>query len=47
MNIELGNDDVDQLYDLNVDKGERINIADRHAQKVAELRKILDQELTK
>ncbi|PTX10917.1 sulfatase family protein [Sphingobacterium faecium] len=47
VNIELGNDDVDQLYDLNVDKGERINIADRHAQKVAELKKILDQELTK
>lgn len=47
MNIELGNDDVDQLYDLNVDKGERTNIADRNPEKVAELKLILDREMGK
>ena len=47
VNIELGNDDVDQLYDLNVDKGERTNIADRNPEKVAELKLILDREMGK
>jgi len=47
VNIELGNDDVDQLYDLNVDKVERTNIADRNPEKVAELKLILDREMGK
>ena len=47
VNIELGNDEVDQLYDLSIDKGERNNIAESNPQKVMELKAILEKELRK
>lgn len=47
VNIELGNDEVDQLYDLRTDKGEKINIAKNNPEKVNELKAILEKEMNK
>lgn len=47
VNIELGNDSVDQLYDLSVDKMERNNIGQRNPEKMTELKAILEKELSK
>jgi arylsulfatase A-like enzyme len=41
-NTELGNDTVPQLYDLARDPGERQNLAEQNAAKVAELQSRLD-----
>jgi arylsulfatase A-like enzyme len=47
-NTELGNDTVDQLYDLSSDPGETQNLAarqpDRVARMKAELRRIRDRQ---
>lgn len=43
VNIESGNLNTHQLYDLSDDKEEMINIADKHADKVNELKSLLDQ----
>lgn len=45
VNIELGQDSEEQLYDLSVDRGEKNNVAKKFPAKVAELKRILDQEL--
>jgi hypothetical protein len=47
VNIELGNDEVDQLYDLRTDKGEKNNIAKNNPEKVNELKAILEKEMSK
>jgi arylsulfatase A-like enzyme len=39
--IEDGREKVDELYDLNVDIGERNNLASTHPQKMAELRELM------
>jgi len=41
--IELGNLDKDQLYDLSVDIGEKVNVAAQHPEIVDELRSKLEQ----
>ncbi len=40
-NIELGNDSVDQLYDLSEDPGEQTNLADHFPEKVDEMEALL------
>lgn len=42
-NTEYGNLDKDQLYDLLEDRGEKVNVADKHPEIVAKLRSKLDQ----
>ena len=41
-NIELGNDPVPQLYDLEIDLGEKRNVAPRHPELVREMASFLD-----
>lgn len=43
--IELGNDSVDQLYNLSQDPGEKTNIAEANPELVKELRELLMKEL--
>lgn len=46
-NIELGNNPVDQLYDLEYDKGEYDNVADENPLVVRFLKQLLDEEKEK
>ncbi|MDU1906034.1 MAG: arylsulfatase [Dysgonomonas sp.] len=43
-NIELGNNEAVQLYNLKEDIGEKNNLADKYPQKVASLKMILEEE---
>ncbi len=45
VNIELGNDEIPQLYNLKIDKGEKNNIAPTNKNKVDELDKLLQTQL--
>ncbi|MFN0087670.1 MAG: sulfatase family protein [Blastocatellia bacterium] len=40
-NTELGNDTVDQLYDLSTDLGETVNLAARHPERVRQMKALL------
>jgi len=40
--IELGNAPISQLYDLSVDLGEKVNLAERYPEKVKELASLLE-----
>ena len=42
--IELGNSEVDQLYNLKNDRGEKVNLATQHPEVVARLKAILQKE---
>jgi arylsulfatase A-like enzyme len=42
-NIELGNSPAPQLYDLASDPGERTNLAERHPERLTELRALLNR----
>ncbi len=42
-NTELGNDTVEQLYDLSTDLGETTNLASRHPEKVREMKTLLQK----
>ncbi|WP_293912938.1 MULTISPECIES: arylsulfatase [unclassified Sphingobacterium] len=45
VNIELGNDEQPQLYNLRTDKAEKDNIANRNINKVKELEQLLQSQL--
>lgn len=47
VNIELGNDEVDQLYNLKLDQAEKNNIADKNLDLLSEMKDILQRELHK
>lgn len=47
VNIELGNDVEEQLYNLKSDPNEKINLATFQKEKLAELRALLEQEISK
>lgn len=42
-NTEYGNQDKDQLYDLSADRGEKVNVAEKHPEMVEKLRAKLNQ----
>lgn len=46
-NIELGNSDVDQLYNLKNDRGEKVNLATKYPKVVKRLKSILQKEQNK
>ncbi|HRN49101.1 MAG TPA: arylsulfatase, partial [Niabella sp.] len=43
VNIELGNLKAPQLYNLNNDRGEKNNLANRYPEKVKELQEMLEK----
>jgi arylsulfatase A-like enzyme len=45
VNIELGNDEEDQLYNLKTDPSEKNNVADVQKEKLAELKALLQREV--
>ena len=47
VNIELGNDSEDQLFNLKSDPNEKINLATVQKEKLAELKSLLEQEVNK
>ena len=47
VNIELGNDSEDQLYNLKTDPTEKNNVSTAQKEKSAELKSLLEQELNK
>ena len=42
-NIEMGNDNIPQLYNLKNDPGEKVNLANNNPEKVNELKTVLDK----
>ena len=47
VNIELGNDSEDQLYNLKTDPNEKNNVSTAQKEKLTELKSLLEQELNK
>jgi hypothetical protein len=47
VNIELGNDVDDQLYNLKTDPDEKMNLASQQKEKLNELKMLLEQEMNK
>jgi arylsulfatase A-like enzyme len=47
VNIELGNDTEDQLFNLKMDPSEKINLATVQKEKLAELKSLLEKEINK
>lgn len=47
VNIELGNDAEDQLYNLKTDPNEKNNVSTAQKEKLTELKSLLEQELNK
>ena len=47
VNIELGNDVKDQLYNLKTDPNEKNNVSTEQKEKLTELKSLLEQELNK
>jgi arylsulfatase A-like enzyme len=47
VNIELGNDSEEQLYNLKSDPKEKINLAADHKEKIVDLKSLLEQEMNK
>jgi hypothetical protein len=43
-NMEMGNDPKPQLYDLAKDIGEKVNVADKHAEVVSRLDRLLNEK---